>query len=151
MTDIEANTEYLMGCVKWFNTKDGYGFINIISGTNSGIDVFVHHSCIIVSNQQYKYLVQGEYVEFKLITTDFGKHKLQAGYVSGIKGGKLMCETRFETKHIKHEDVEHLKSNDTVFYSEVDSNDIAFKTYTHPKPIKTIKTIPKYKSCTSNK
>ena len=29
-------------------------------------DVFVHHSALTVGEEQYKYLVQGEYVEFEV-------------------------------------------------------------------------------------
>ena len=62
--------EKFIGCVKWFNNKEGYGFITIKEGNKSGTDIFVHHSSINVENQQYKYLVQGEYVEFKLATME---------------------------------------------------------------------------------
>jgi CspA family cold shock protein len=84
----------LLGRVKWFNNKAGYGFITVSDGERSGSDIFVHHSGIQVSNEQYKYLVQGEYVEFKVDKTEGGAHEYQAGDVSGINGGKLMCETR---------------------------------------------------------
>ena len=90
--------ESLIGRVKWFNNKAGYGFITVTDGSRSGTDVFVHHSTIQVENQQYKYLVQGEYVEFELVNTATGAHEWQASNVHGIKGGKLMCETRNETK-----------------------------------------------------
>lgn len=86
------------GRVKWFNNKAGYGFITVTDGPKSGTDVFVHHSAIKVESEQYKYLVQGEYVEFSLINTTTGGHDFQASEVCGIKGGKLMCETRRETK-----------------------------------------------------
>jgi len=91
-------TEHLLGRVKWFNNKAGYGFITVTDGKRSGSDVFVHHSAVNVENNQYKYLVQGEYVEFDLIKTQSEKHEWQASQVSGIKGGKLMCETRHELK-----------------------------------------------------
>ena len=93
--------ESLIGRVKWFNNKAGYGFITVTDGSRSGTDVFVHHSTIQVENQQYKYLVQGEYVEFELIKTASGAHEWQASNVHGIKGGKLMCETRNETKQAR--------------------------------------------------
>lgn len=96
-------TEHLLGRVKWFNNKAGYGFITVTDGKRSGTDVFVHHSAVNVENQQYKYLVQGEYVEFKLIKTQSDKHEWQASHVSGIKGGKLMCETRHELKVARNE------------------------------------------------
>jgi cold shock CspA family protein len=89
-----SSSERYTGRVKWFNTKAGYGFITITDGSKSGSDVFVHHSSINVENEQYRYLVQGEYVEFTLSNVMKGDHEYQAGDVSGIKGGKLMCETR---------------------------------------------------------
>lgn len=98
-----AASEHLLGRVKWFNNKAGYGFITVTDGHRSGTDIFVHHSAINVENQQYKYLVQGEYVEFDLIKTDSEKHEWQGSKVSGIKGGKLMCETRFDLKIARNE------------------------------------------------
>ena len=92
-------TERFTGRVKWFNNKAGYGFITITDGSRAGSDIFVHHSVIGVSNQQFRYLVQGEYVEFSLVpTTQNTSHDIQAADVCGIKGGKLMCETRNEYK-----------------------------------------------------
>ena len=87
--------------VKWFNSKAGYGFLSVTSGPLAGTDVFVHHSGVHVSNEQYKYLVQGEYVEYSLEKTEGGKHEYQAVNVSGINKGKLMCETRKEFKQIR--------------------------------------------------
>jgi CspA family cold shock protein len=90
------STEIFTGRVKWFNNKAGYGFITATDGPNSGTDIFVHHSSVNVETQQYKYLVLGEYVEFALSSVSTGAHHFQAANVSGIKGGKLMCETRHE-------------------------------------------------------
>jgi CspA family cold shock protein len=97
-TDDVTPSERLIGRVKWFNNKAGYGFITVTDGDRSGSDIFIHHSAINVENQQYKYLVQGEYVEFSLVKTTSGTHEWQASNVNGIKGGKLMCETRREFK-----------------------------------------------------
>jgi len=91
-----SSAELMTGRVKWFNNKSGYGFITVTDGSRSGSDIFVHHSAVQVSSQQYKYLVQGEYVEFKLVSIEGGSHDVQAADVCGIKGGKLMCETRRE-------------------------------------------------------
>jgi cold shock CspA family protein len=93
-----SSAERLVGRVKWFNNKAGYGFITVTDGERSGSDIFIHHSAIQVENQQYKYLVQGEYVEFELVKTTSTEHEWQASNVNGINAGKLMCETRREYK-----------------------------------------------------
>jgi CspA family cold shock protein len=93
---VTQSTDRFTGRVKWFNNKAGYGFITVTDGPKSGTDIFVHHSSINVSTQQYKYLVQGEYIEFTLSNVSSSDHEYQAVDVSGIKGGKLMCETRHE-------------------------------------------------------
>jgi hypothetical protein len=89
----------LLGCVKWFNNKVGYGFITLSDGSSEQ-DIFVHHSALNTSDEQYKYLVQGEYVCFELVksTDPDSKHDFFAGNVSGVNGGKLMCETRNQIK-----------------------------------------------------
>jgi CspA family cold shock protein len=83
------------GRVKWFNNKSGYGFI---TRNDAQDDIFVHHSAITVEQEQYKYLVQGEYVEFIVVSTNSGPHKYQASNVVGVSGGKLMCETKRDFK-----------------------------------------------------
>jgi len=93
-----TSEERLIGRVKWFNNKAGYGFVTVTDGSQSGSDIFSHHSAIGVSSQQYKYLVQGEYVEFSITSTQGAAHPFQASNICGIKGGKLMCETRNEFK-----------------------------------------------------
>ena len=86
--------ERVLGRVKWFNNRAGFGFISVLEGDKNGEDVFTHHSGISVESEQYKYLVQGEYVEFELRASDNEEHPYQAGNVRGVKGGLLMCETR---------------------------------------------------------
>lgn len=83
-----------LGCVKWFNNKQGFGFLTVTSGEHTGEDVFVHHSGIKVEEEQYRYLVQGEYVEFSLTEANSDEHKWFASDICGMNGGKLMCETR---------------------------------------------------------
>lgn len=115
--NVVTSSQHLLGRVKWFNNKAGYGFITVTDGSQSGTDVFVHHSAVNVENQQYKYLVQGEYVEFDLIKTESEKHEWQASNVCGIKGGKLMCETRHELKLARTE-YKTTSTTDKVISSE---------------------------------
>ena len=84
------------GMVKWFNNKAGFGFITTCGEGDkySGKDIFVHYTSIRVSNIQYKYLVQGEYVDFTVVDSESDAHEYQATDVCGVKGGSIMCETR---------------------------------------------------------
>lgn len=99
-----VTSERLIGRVKWFNNKAGYGFITVTEGDRTGSDIFVNHRSIMVSTPQYIYLVQGEYVSFNLVSPAESKdgkpqqHEFQAGNVSGVNGGLLMCETRRESR-----------------------------------------------------
>ena len=86
-----------LGRCKWFNGRKGFGFITTV-GTETPTDVFVHHSNVNVTDEQYKYLVEGEYVSFTLTETDDSEHKHQASNVTGVCGGKLMCETRNDNR-----------------------------------------------------
>lgn len=88
-----STSERLFGRVKWFNNKAGYGFITAVDGPSVGTDIFAHHSAVMVGSEQYKYLVQGEYVEFTLSQVATGDHATQAADISGIRRGLLMCET----------------------------------------------------------
>uniref|UniRef100_A0A6C0I361 CSD domain-containing protein n=1 Tax=viral metagenome TaxID=1070528 RepID=A0A6C0I361_9ZZZZ len=80
------------GQVKWFNNHSGYGFITAIEGEQLGKDIFVHHSAIHGIDAPYKFLVEGEYVEFVLSTSTTGNHEFQAANITGIKGGSLMYQ-----------------------------------------------------------
>lgn len=82
-----------LGIVKWFNNKAGFGFVTTLKDTEK--DIFVHHTGVSVDSEQYKYLVQGEYVEFNLSKSNNNEHEWQAVKVKGVGGGPLMCETRF--------------------------------------------------------
>lgn len=86
-----------IGCVKWFDNKRSYGFITTKHEGNTH-DIFVHHTALSITNNMYRYLVQGEYVEFECVETLKDDYKWQAKNVTGIQGGKLMCETRNEMR-----------------------------------------------------
>lgn len=65
------------GRVKWFNNEKGYGFIEI--GAGVGEDVFVHYSAI--EQEGYKFLKEGDVVEFTLIDTSKGKQAIDVKQV----------------------------------------------------------------------
>jgi len=82
------------GRVKWFNNRSGYGFITVTSDGDNSEDIFVHHSALQCEGDQYRYLVQGEYVTFELEATENSDHSWKANNVRGADGGKLMCESQ---------------------------------------------------------
>jgi len=91
------------GRVKWFNNKSGYGFITVIKPDEAaavpvGTDVFAHHMEINVSCDQYRYLVQGEYVAFDVVKTTNENHEYQCAKIKGMYGGQLICETRHDAR-----------------------------------------------------
>lgn len=119
-----STTDRFTGRVKWFNNKAGYGFITVTdAGERENSDIFVHHSAIDVYDQQYKYLVQGEYVEFNIIQTTDGSHEFQSSKVGGIKGGKLMCETRHEFK-LSRINYKTASSSDDIHEATTDEHDV---------------------------
>lgn len=93
MSETEEKQVKYSGRVKWF--RNGYGFIT----DSTERDIFVHHSGINDNIKHYKYLVQGEYVEFNIVPAKpESKYEYQAVNVTGINLGKLMCETREERR-----------------------------------------------------
>jgi len=108
----ETNIECI-GSVKWFNTKSGYGFISVLEGELKGTDIFAHHSAISVGSEQYKYLVQGEYVKVVVQPSDSKDYKWQATSIFGVCDGPLMCETRNQIKASRAEYSRTKKSEET--------------------------------------
>jgi cold shock CspA family protein len=96
--DSASSSERYLGRVKWFNNKAGFGFVTCLDGDRKDEDVFVHHTGVNVASEQYKYLVQGEYVHFSVKKTENTDHPWQATDVRGVYGGWLMCETRHEIR-----------------------------------------------------
>ena len=99
-TQKEQQNDVITGNVKWFNNKSGFGFITALNNDMKGQDIFVHHTSIDAKGDLYKYLVQGEYVEFKVQKVEDKAHENQATGVKGIMSGDLMCETRHKNKSL---------------------------------------------------
>jgi CspA family cold shock protein len=56
------------GTVKWFDSRKGYGFIEM----ENGKDIFVHHNAI--QGHGFKSLDEGERVQFEIRQSDKGDH-----------------------------------------------------------------------------
>lgn len=97
MSSVEEELR-TFGIVKWFNNKNGYGFITVLSGEYEGRDIFIHHTGIKTVKSHYKYLVQGEYVSFDVLKCEDQKHELQGSCVTGPLGKSLMCEIKFVSR-----------------------------------------------------
>lgn len=66
----EGEVYVVRGKVKWFNNEKGYGFIEY----KDKEDIFVHYSAI--TQEGYKTLSEGQYVEFNLLETTKGYQAL---------------------------------------------------------------------------
>ena len=88
---MSSSDNVTTGSVKWFNKKTGYGFITPKDG---GTDVFVHHTGLNVSDGHSKFLSEGEYVQYTTEPVEGDDSRIRAVNVSGMNGGKLVCETR---------------------------------------------------------
>lgn len=83
-----------IGCIKWFDTKKGFGFLTDV---NTKKDVFVHFSSIKTDEDDiYKILYEGEYVSFEETLDD--KKRTVTSSVTGVNGGKLLCENDYFKK-----------------------------------------------------
>lgn len=85
----DDTTGQYTGQCKWFNDLLGYGFVTICVGSDTGKDIFVHHTGIKPLNSNYRTLKKGEYLSFNIVN---GINGLQATDVTGINGGPLMCD-----------------------------------------------------------
>lgn len=112
----DTATNQYVGKVKWFNNKSGYGFITFIDSSDfKGKDIFAHHSSLNVKDEIYKYLVQGEYVEFGVQKMDSGNHEYQAMNIKGVLQNDLMCETRHKNRDLsKNSETLVIKSHNTL-------------------------------------
>ena len=83
----------LIGRVKWFRSKLGYGFITVWdTEAKEETDIFIHQSNIKTKHSQYRTLKEGEYVSLNM---NVGDDSRQAVDVTGVLGGPLMCDNRY--------------------------------------------------------
>jgi len=75
----------VIGKVKWFNVKAGFGFIN---RNDNGQDVYAHYSSIENKNPNHRVrsLADGELVRFNIIE---GSKGAEASDIAGIDGGPV--------------------------------------------------------------
>ena len=75
----------------------------------------VHHTGLKIEKEQYKYLVQGEYINFNLTKSSTDTHEFQATNVTGAYGGVLMCETRNANQYTREKGGKRTRENEVSF------------------------------------
>jgi len=81
MAEVKS-TKKLTGTCKWFNSKNGFGFITPADGSQ---DVFVHQTSIHAEG--FRSLGEGEQVEYNTQTDD--QNKIKAVDVTGPGGAHV--------------------------------------------------------------
>ena len=81
----------ILGTVKWFNEKKGFGFIS----EEVGRDIFVHHSAI--AGEGFHTLKEGETVEYEV---EGGQKGLKATNVRRL-GGEVRDGSVVEPRHLQ--------------------------------------------------
>ena len=101
----------LVGNVKWFNSKKGFGFITVITPDDEkvGTDIFVHFSNINVRDNNYKRLFPGDYVSFNLGKNNDGRAICVD--VTGVHGGPLLADNT-EHRYKVYPKESHSRNND---------------------------------------
>lgn len=110
---VDSSSTKLLGCVKWFNNKKGYGFVTYTEN-NVEHDIFVHHTGIQPLNSQYRTLTTGEYVSFVLKKHTAEGERDQAIDVTGVNGGPLLCDQYSRRKsflNYEDDDVDEKQEN----------------------------------------
>jgi CspA family cold shock protein len=74
-----AEGENMLGTVKWFSSRDGYGFIVPDDG---GRDVFVHYKAIDADG--FRDLAEGDRVRFQVVQTQKGPQARQVRVASEV-------------------------------------------------------------------
>lgn len=66
---------FMIGKVKWFDSKKGYGFIL----TDEGREIFVHYTGIVAEG--FKALTEGQSVEFEIGSNEKGEQAVNVTVV----------------------------------------------------------------------
>ena len=85
---VDSSASRHVGCVKWFDNRKGFGFINNLSNNS---EVFVHHTGLNSKENCFRTLFPGEYIEYHLYHDD-QSNRDYAVNVTGVQGGLLLCE-----------------------------------------------------------
>ena len=85
------SNDKIIGCVKWFDSKKGFGFVTVLTPEldKTGSDIFIHFSNICVEDN-YKRVYPGEYIEFDIGKSPDGRPCCTT--VTGIYGGNLLTQ-----------------------------------------------------------
>ena len=112
----------VIGNVKWFDSKKGYGFVTILTPKLdlSDQDIFLHYTSI--QSDDYKKVYPGEYIEFDITPSNDSRGPCCSN-VTGVLGGKLLTEnTKYRYKIFPKHNPDNLSEvNDELVNDEVEN------------------------------
>ena len=90
VSDDEPIHQNVIGRVKWFNRKKGFGFICVVNPEHelNNTDLFFHYTSIKTEN--FKILYPGEYVSFDIFKNE--EEKWICNNITGIYGNELLTD-----------------------------------------------------------
>lgn len=105
------SSDRFTGCVKWFDSRKGYGFVTCMDRDTeySDKDIFIHYSSISVDGH-YKKVFPGEYVSFNVDTNEDKQNVTKN--VRGVMDGPLLVENESYNYRVIRKDRDRYQTMD---------------------------------------
>ena len=117
------SNDRIIGCVTWFDSKKGFGFVKVLTPNHekNDLDIFIHFSSIQVNDNDYKVVYPGEYIEFDISKSGDGRPCCTN--VTGLYGGNLLTQNENHRYKVLRKRVKEESSVDNVVEEDSQNGD----------------------------